>query len=222
MKGGLRALLAGAALLASAAAWPSAWPSVPLPEHSQGEWVTRHMNYNGLHMRASRFVTTLPLEDVKQFYKGLWGEQHVENEIAEKTILGHASGQHFITVELKNLGGGTEGIVGVLEMIEGEVDFTPGEGFPVPGGSEVVSDVRYLDGPRQSRMLSVENGRTPFVNHQFYYHQLRMQGWRISSDPTACRSYSETCIAGFERQDQVATLVFARGQAGSQVVAVIE
>ncbi|MGO3128023.1 MAG: hypothetical protein ACTIJY_08120 [Luteimonas sp.] len=200
-----------------------AWPTVPLPEQSQGEWVTRHMNYNGLDMRASRFVTTQSLDDVKAFYRSTWGEQMVENAIGHRTFLGRAEGAHFISVELKSLGTGTEGVVGLMEMVDGEIDFTIGEGFPSPGGSEIYNDIRYLDGPRESRVLALSNERTPFVNHQFYHHQLRMLGWRMTSDGTACRAHSESCLAGFERQSQTMTLVISRGEpGGSHVVATIE
>lgn len=217
----LRALLALSLLLAAGQA--AAWPAVPLPEHSQGEWVTRHMNYNGLDMRASRFVTAQGLDQVRQFYKGLWGDQHVENDILGKTVLGRAEGTHFITVELKPLGGGTEGMIGVLEMVEGKVDFTIGEGFATPEGSEIYNDIRYLDGPKPVRVLGLNNGHSPFVNQQFYHRQLKMQGWRALSDPNACRSAATACIASFERRDQTMTLVISRGAAGaSQVVATIE
>lgn len=217
-----RALVLACALLMAGPAM--AWPAVPLPEHSQGEWVTRHMNYNGLNMRASRFVTTLGLEDVKAFYRGIWGEQVVENTLETgKTVLGRADGTHFITVELKTLGGGTEGVIGLMEMVEGRVDFTMGEGFVSPAGSEIYNDIRFLDGPRESRTLGLHNSRTPFVNHQFYHHQLRMQGWHITSDPTACRSYSQACVAGFTRRNETMTLVITReARGGSNVVANIE
>lgn len=221
MMRGLRALVALMAVLAAGQA--AAWPAVPLPAHSQGEWVTRHMNYNGLNMRASRFVTTQGLEEVKRFYQGLWGEEHVQNIISDKTVLGRAEGTYFITVELKTLGGGTEGMVGVLEMVEDEIDFTMGEGFATPGGSEVYNDIRYFDGPRTVRVLGLHNGHSPFVNHQFFHRQLRMQGWRILSDPNACGSFANSCVVSFERQDQTMTLVISReGQGSSQVVATIE
>lgn len=205
------------------AAQAAAWPAVPLPEHSQGEWVTRHMNYNGLDMRASRFVTPQGLDQVKQFYKGLWGDQHVENDILGKTVLGRAEGMHFITVELKPLGGGTEGMIGVLEMVEDKVEFTIGEGFATPGGSEVYNDIRYFDGPRPVRVLALSNSHTPLVNHQFYHRQLRMQGWRILSDPNACRGTADTCVASYERKGETMTLAISRGAPGvSHVVATIE
>lgn len=200
-----------------------AWPAVPLPAQSHGEWVTRHMNYNGLSMRASRFVTTQGIEEVKQFYLGLWGEEHVQNLIAEKTVLGRAEGQYFITVELKPLGAGTEGMIGVLEMVDGDIDFTMGEGFATPGGSEIYNDIRYLDGPQTVRVLGLRNGHSPAVNYQFFHRQLRTQGWSISSDPNGCRGLASSCVASFERNKQALTLVISRdAQGSSQVVVTIE
>ena len=215
------ALVALIAMLAAGQA--VAWPAVPLPEHSQGEWVTRHMNYNGLNMRASRFVTPLGMDDVKRFYQGLWGADHVQNTIMGKTVLGHAEGGHFITVELKPLGGSTEGVIGVLEMVEGKLDFTMGEGFAMPGGSQIYNDIRYLDGAKPVRVLGLNNSHTLLANHQFYHNQLRMQGWRILSDPNACRGTTNACIASFERKGQTMTLVISRDSPGtSHVVATIE
>lgn len=214
-----------AAVLMFLAAGPAtaAWPVVPLPEDSQGEWVSRDMNYNGINMRASRFVTTGQVEDIKAYYQDLWRGESVVNDIAGKTVIGHAEGNHFITVELKPLGGGTEGIIGVMEMFEGEMEFTLGEGFATPGGSQVYNDIRYYDGPRESRTVALQNNHSPFVNHQFYYHQLRMQGWHISSDPTQCRSYSNSCVAGFEKNRKTLNLVISRvPEQGTHVVLITE
>src|SRR5690606_21864595 len=92
------------------------WPTVPLPEHSKGETVSRHMTYNGLPMRASRFSTTQEVEEIVAFYARKWNGKYVVDQLEGKTIIGHADGDHYVTVEVEPAGGGSEGTVGIVEM----------------------------------------------------------------------------------------------------------
>lgn len=174
-----------------------AWPTVPLPADSRGEAVSRHMKYNGLDMRASRFSTPATVEEVVAFYAAKWPGRHVVDELDGKTIVGHADGAHYVTVELAPSGGGTEGTVGIIRLPrDGQVPEL-GKGFYVPAGTEVLSDIVHLDMPRQTRTLVLSNGLSPYVNQLHYSRHLRGEGWKASRG-SACRPSERECVASFE------------------------
>lgn len=213
----------GLAIASSAAL---AWPEVPLPEDSQGEVVSRHMNNNGMDMRASRFVTLRGMDEVKAFYRSQWLGQIVENQVGEKTVLAHAQGDHFITVELDDRRGVVEGTIGVVRLLPASGQQTPyeaGEGFDRPVDTDIINDIRYLDGPGQARTLGMENGLSPYVNRQFHVHRLRMRGWRIAGSDS-CSAHADACAVRFEKADgsRITMSMMRSAQARTQIVVNIE
>ena len=186
-----------AVLLLALAAGAQAWPTVPLPERSRGEAVSRHMKDNGLDMRASRFVAPGSVDQVVAFYAMRWPGRHVVDRVEGRTIVGHADGNHYVTVELRPAGDSTEGTIGIMRMpAAGEVPVL-GAGFPVTAGTEVISDIEHLDTPTRARTLVLGNGLSPWVNRQEYSRRLRAQGWQDTGG-TACRPSGRSCVAGFE------------------------
>lgn len=174
------------------------WPTVALPEGSQGETVSEHMNYNGLKMRASHFQTSQQPVEVIAFYAKEWKGKYVVDKLGSKTIVGHAEGNHYITVELEGVGGGTKATLGIVELPKDRTKPNLGEGFYRPAGTTVVSDIRYLDTPEQARTLVLENELSPYVNQQHYFQRLRTQGWRSVSNGN-CKPSSTECVARFEK-----------------------
>lgn len=175
------------------------WPAVPLPERSQGEMVSGHMNANGLDMRASRFVTSLAKEEVLEFYRQSWDE-HVENEFDDSTIIGRAEGEeYYITVKLTSAGAYTEGTIGIVKVPpENAPAFVPGEGFDRPPDTVVTSDIHHFDLPGRARTLVLENDMTPHVNRQYFLERLLARGWRIAEAPD-CLTNSVACILRLEK-----------------------
>jgi hypothetical protein len=190
----LAVLLSGVAVSSQVVAWPS----VPLPDNSKGEVVSQHMKYNGLDMRSTRFVTLQSLEDVLAFYSKQWPGQHVVDKMESKTVVGHAEGSHYITVELEAGGSGTEGTIGIVKMPEQGETPKLGEGFYRPAGTEVVSDISYLDTPAKTRTLVLQNELSPYVNQQHYVQRLRASGWR-SVESANCKPSSGECVTRFEK-----------------------
>ncbi|MBB1061989.1 hypothetical protein [Marilutibacter spongiae] len=195
----LRPALAFAAfpLLALLPWQAQAWPDVPLPEGSKGQMVSEHMKYNGLDMQSSRFASTEAVEDVIAFYRAKWPERTVVDQAEGKTLIGHMEGEHYVTIEIESDGAGSRGTIGILKSpAEGQ---TPnlGEGFYRPAGTDVVSDIIYLDTPGKTRTLVLQNRMSPYVNQQSYNQRMRAEGWKsVGSAP--CRPSSLECVARFE------------------------
>lgn len=203
--GACRAAKRAAAALLLVLAWPAiaqsaAWPDVPTPEGASSEWVSRHMVYNGIDMRALRFRSDASREDAIAFYTKAWRGKVVRDEVAGKTVLGHHTGGHYVTVELAQDGAATQGTVGIMRLLDGPPARPPGQGFARPAGSEVVNDIRYLDTAREARTLVLRNGISPYANQQFYRQRLGAQGWRATGRGT-CGANARACMADFEKDD---------------------
>lgn len=216
-----------AAWLALLAAFPGeslmAWPSVPLPAGSTGETVSSHLNYNGIDMRASRFTTALPLQAVIAFYAKQWPGQHVVDKLGAKTVVGHAEGQHYVTIELQSGAGATTGTVGTIGVVKlpGHPRVpTTGQGIYRPAGTDVISDIEHRDGSAPDRTVVMRNRLSPYVNLQHYIQRLGPAGWRHDASG-ACKPASAECVAAFEHGDgreMVITMVRQRDNATSLVV----
>lgn len=211
------------ALTLTGAAHADEWPDVALPDGSQGEWVSRHMIYNGLHMRAGKFSSTTSADDTLAFYRKAWRGDLTENRMRGKTVIGRPHGRHFVTVEIEPRGAGAGGTIGIMRLPEGPPEQPPGHGFARPAGSEVVNDIRYLDTRNETRTLLLTNTLSPFVNQQFYLRRLRSQGWDIV-DPGGCKSSSQACTARFEKKNgaRMSMSIRREREGGTVVVANLE
>lgn len=215
-----------APLLLSAAAGGAqagGWPEVPLPADSSAEWVSRHMVYNGLDMRARRFHSPATPEDTVAFYRDAWRGRMVRDEVGGRTVLGHLADGHYVTVELVPSGAATQGTIGILRIPERPPATAAGHGFAKPAGSEVINDIRYLDAARETRTLMLQNRLSPYANQQFYRQRLAAQGWQ-STSARACGAASTACSAEFEKKDGARMrMTVRRGDDGlSTVVANLE
>ncbi|MFC0676559.1 hypothetical protein ACFFGH_01670 [Lysobacter korlensis] len=196
------------------------WPSVPVPADAAGYWVTEHMLYNGLNMRASRFEIAQPLAKVEAFYRDAWGARMARTPWRNKTILGRAEGRHYITVELTPAGNATRGQIGVMEIPREAPRTPPGSGFPMPSQTKVSEDIVYLDTPQRTRTLNMENAFSPLQNAQFYSRTMKARGYVPERGSTPCTAASDQCISFYSRHDAKLMLSFKRVASGSNLVAV--
>ena len=218
------ACLACTILVLSAAAPAAAvdFPAVPVPEGSSGEVVSRHMVYNGLNMRASRFTVRQPLADVRAFYRGRWGTAMVETPLRGKTVLGHKAGDFYITVELQPSGGTTHGQVGITQVPPKGQAPSRGKGFALLPRTQVLEDIVYMDTPEQARTLNMRNTYSPFQNDRFYARTLRGKGYVRETDGAHCGASSARCVTRYVKGSSRMVLAYMRDATGTQVAAIIE
>lgn len=218
----MRRLASGAiasvlALLASSVS-ADEWPVVPLPEDSRGEWVSRHMIFNGLHMRAIRIDNPRSPAEVTDFYKKIWKGTFVEDKVGDDVVIGHMQDGHYITVDVAKAGGRTQGNIGVTRVPDAPPPTKLGRWLAQPAGSRVFNDIEYLDVPEPTRTLTFGNALSPYQNHQFYQRRLLASGWR-PVDAAACTAAMDGCAARFEKGGQHMSVTFSREAAGSVVIA---
>lgn len=209
------------ALLAAGAVHAQNWPDVPLPDDARGEWVSRHMVYNGVNMRASRFTSPLSVAEVEAFYRQHWRGRMARDVVGGRTILGHARGDFFITVELQSRGTGTQGQIGISEALGNRRRITPGTGFQRMAGTRVMEDIIHRDTPRETRTLHMVNRHSPQQNQQFYQRVLSERGFTRTADSQSCARAQATCIA-YYRKGSERIVINASRNAGDTSVMVIK
>ena len=139
------------------------------------------MLYNGLPMRISRFTSALPVSSIVSYYNREWPGQTVINEVGGKTVIGHAHGEYYVTIEVSAKGSGSQSQIGITRLLKRKPDAAAGADFPKPSGTQVINDITYLDTP--GRSLSMESTLSPFQTDAFYASRLPADGWSRSSGP---------------------------------------
>jgi hypothetical protein len=198
-----------AALAALLFAWPAlaaSWPDIPEPEGAQSEWVAKDMLYNGLPMRISRFTSTLPVSSIVSYYNREWPGQTVINEVGSKTVIGHAHGEYYVTIEV-SAKGGSQSQIGITRLLKRKPDAAAGADFPKPSGTQVINDITYLDTP--GRSLSMESTLSPFQTDAFYASRLpRTAGAQFR--PAGCSMIALQCVVRYSKGSQEMTMTFNR------------
>ncbi len=211
-----RLTLALLVLLGPAAACAAEWPDVPEPDDAKSEWVSKHMIYNGLHMRSARYTSAQSPQQLVAFYSRQWPGQVTVNDVGSKTIVGHAQGEHYITIELNGAGTGSEAQIGIVRLLKEKPRTAPGADFMKPSGTTVVNDIQYLDNP--GRTLAMESTLSPYQSEAFYRNRLPAEGWTAQSSATACSMISNSCVSSYSKGKQQMTLTFNRREKGTSIV----
>lgn len=216
MRRAVEAALAAALVLASGGVRAADWPDVPVPKGSSGEWVTKHMINNGLHMRVSRHRMEADPQALVAFYERQWPGKVVVNEVGSKTVVGHPEGDYFVTIEIGRDGAGSEAQIGIMRMAKEKPRQPPGAGFLKPSGAKVINDIQYLDNP--GRTLSLRTGLSPHQSEAFYRGRLPAQGWKPDRGQTCVRDATR-CMASYSKAEQQMLLTFNGDSGGTSIVA---
>jgi len=197
------------------AAHASGWPDTPLPPDTNAADVAKHMIYNGVDMHAQVFQSTASQAQVIAFYRKAWGKDAVLNVVGDAQVVGHREGKYMVTVQVRSVGDGSKGTIGVLDTASAEPDFVPGKGMPKPMGSRVFNDIRYPDDPVPARTVAMQNSLSPQQNASYFRERLVAESWK-PADANNCDGPS--CVLYYQRGDSKMTLVMTQAEGRSQVV----
>lgn len=204
----------------TAQAGPRAFPAPPLPDGVELAPVAKRIVFNGLEMRASVFRSSLSADALIAFYSRAWKGRVVSNVLDDATVLGHADGGFFTTVQVRAVAGGSEGQVGVVDTDSAPKQFEPGKGLPKPLGSKVFNDILYPDDPVPARTVGLRNALSPLQNAAFYRERLAAEGWKPEPGQ---RCAADGCVLGYTRGDAHLTWVATPdGSGASRVVMTVQ
>lgn len=164
----------------------AAWTTFDAPPSASLEWVAQDMVFNGVAMRIQFFRTKAAPTEVLAYYRQRWSEGgkrlYVENRLGPWQTISRASGDYFLTAQIRPGGGG--GAEGYLSQRPLKVPprSVLGQGFSLPAGSEVVNDIQSEDEGRRARTLLVFNELTVDANAVFFRGTLEREGWTLVSE----------------------------------------
>lgn len=203
----------------SAMAGLFSWPEPPLPLATTTQSVAGRIVFNGLDMHAQTFTSPRSPDEILAFYRKVWREQVVVNQMGNEQVIGHREGDYFMTIQVSASGSGSRGNIGVVDVASAPEHFVPGKGIPTPMDSKVFNDIRYPDDPIPTRMIALSNQLSPQQNISFYRERLEGEGWKPLND--SCTSSG--CVLDFQRGDQKMNLVIEpQKNVRSQIVMTIQ
>lgn len=213
------AAIAAAALLivgAPMASFGSTWPDAPVPAHMHLTTVDNRIVFNGMDMRASVFESPQHSDDIVAFYRRAWGDRVVVNKVGGQQVIGHREGDYFITVEVSDVGGGSKGKLGIVNLASASHHVELGKGFAKPDGTKVFNDIAYPDDPVPARTIAMGNELSVDQNGQYFREHLLAEGWKPADDN---RCTEAACLLNYERGSSKLSLVIAPGSnVHSQIV----
>lgn len=178
--------------------------------------VDNRIVFNGMDMRASVFESPQNSADVIAFYRNAWGGHVVVNKVGNQQVIGHREGDYFITIEVADVGGGSKGKVGIVNLATAARHVELGRGFAKPDGTKVFNDVAYPDDPVPARTIAMGNELSTSQNSQYFREHLLADGWKPADD-NHCTDAG--CVLNYERgSSKLSVVIVPVGDARSQIV----
>lgn len=161
-----------ATLVAAAVVWTSlVWGQAPmrdtprlrLPQTLQVFDAGESVTLNGLPMRLRGFVSPQPVADLVAALRYSLGGPLVVDRLGNKVVLGRAEGRHYVTVQVEPARAGSRGAIAIADLqaagaVQGDVERERRAWLErLPAGSSLHSDMKSLDGLKQSRQLIYSN-----------------------------------------------------------------
>ena len=184
----LWALFTLLAAVAPSAALADTWPVLAHPQDARIEPVGERVRVNGVPMRLTRVITTLPTEAATTHYRGALGAPVAHAQTGDTQVLTQARGDFFITVSITPLPDGrSEALTAVADSRAAREAAGRPLGFALPAGSELLSDMESIDGGLASRQLVLTNLHSLRTNLDRLSASLAARGLRPDGPPLADR-----------------------------------
>ena len=191
--------LAPVALALAVPAWAENWPDANLPAGTAAAAVSPRMIYNGADMRSQVFTSTLPSQDILDWYQKQWGKDWVRDSVSGWEIIGHRQGDYYVTVQVRPDGKGSRGDIGMVRIPPAGTRPKPvGVGVIRPSDTQVVNDISYPDDATPARTVAMSNKLSVWQNAGYYREHLAADGWN-PSEKNQCNSGSTGCVLAFEQ-----------------------
>ncbi|HEX7634797.1 MAG TPA: hypothetical protein VF427_05890 [Noviherbaspirillum sp.] len=220
------AVLAFAAGFCTTPALAEDWPDIEVPPRSRVEWVGRDMKLNGMPMQVRKFESPLGISEILAFYRAHWGTQQekksVESRSGDWTIIGRAHGPYYLTVQMKTKANvGTEGLISVSMLNSRIKPEFPLGGFPVPGGTKVLSVLDSNDPGKTSKQIKLANDDSVISNAHYFETALGSSGWTRKTMSERGQHPDQASYDVFQKDNQELHLVIVRepGRTGTLIVA---
>ncbi|WP_341503839.1 hypothetical protein [Gallaecimonas sp. GXIMD4217] len=165
------------ALLSTAA---QAWPSIDFPDGARVEVAAEDTSYNGfpmrtwvMHDRQSQMMTAAFFRKQWKADSELFDEQMFQGDY----IINSLQPPYLLTARIANTGSGVTAYVGITQSLEEHQLKTPGDQFPMPAQTRVLTDQVSTDLYKQGRTLVLSSDGSVSSLFNFYQSHYRRRGW---------------------------------------------
>lgn len=204
------------AMLWTSQGWAD-WPEVPSPRSSKVEQIGEQVRLNGIPMRMQRALSREKPADIIKFYRSALGPKHAEEKLPDGLLLAQGQGDYFVTIRIKVLGPlFTETLISVSDARGAQNAANRPLGFPIPAGSQVLSDMESTDAGKTSRQLVLVNNHSVDTNVDFVSKTLQARGYKPQPAETTKQGAGRVLMFGGANRE--AQLVVVRRDGASNVV----
>ncbi len=211
------ALLVLLAAAAPSTALADAWPALTHPQAARVEPVGERVRINGVPMRLTRVITTVPAEAAAAHYQRALGAPVAHAQTGHTQVLAQARGDFFITVSVTTLADGrSEVLTAVADSRAARAAVGRPVGLTLPAGSELLSDIESIDGGLASRQLVLINPHGLRTNLDRLSTSLAARGLRPDGPPLADRG--DALAQAFSGAAGEAQLVLVRRDGATSAV----
>lgn len=173
--------LAGSVDAGTVARLTAALPEIGPPPQGEVRWVSRSMRMNGVPMTLQIVHSRLQPPEVFGHYEStLRAKTHSEmhrSTSGEWQVLGIGSPQHYITIQVRQTGAGSEGTI-VVTGFPATATFVTD--FPRPPSTRLLSVQEYDDAGLESEHLSLSSRRGVSIEARGFFNELTREGWQVT------------------------------------------
>jgi hypothetical protein len=205
-------------------------PKFPYSDDMDVLIIAKQMVLNGVPMNAFQFSTRKPESEIVSFYEEEWGDGEMTNILfGDWRVLSHRDGDHLFTVQIEQGNSltthGTLSVSPMFAVLEkgakkiGKMVDDIGKDFPVPNGSEFISDMVTDDLGRETRTLFFSN--TKSISHNIDYYKNKMvkhNNWAML--PTESTKSKEAGALALSKNGKELNLSFVRKSGKTHGIAV--
>lgn len=217
----MRALVSLLLFVLAVPAWAD-WPVLPLPVQASRIDLGPPMQVNGLPVQMKGFLSQLPPARVRDWYRSQLGQHHVENQLGNKTILGKAEGDFYLTVQLEAAGQGTRGVLAVTRQLGIEAErvasLEAAQRFVArfPAGSRLLNQQASTEKGRRTNHAVLSNRHPVDLNRERLLAILADEGMALEREAPA--PGRDGCLMLFRGRDREAMAVISRGTDGGSTI----
>jgi hypothetical protein len=208
----------------------AAAPVIALPDSAMAYGVGERIVLNGMPMDLRGFTSTSPIEETAAWFRRSLGAPVVENRIGDALVLGKASGDYYLTVQLRATAAGTSGVTAVADLKTAAADIGRRRAWAavdalVPEGSRILSDMTSEDRGRRSRDLVFSNDMSERANSARLQTVLTARGFvfereGVAAAPVPPGSLRPGRTLYFTGREKEALATIAEAEQGRTVVVV--
>lgn len=187
----------------------SSWPELPLPEGARAEVVSHDGVFNGRRIRILRARLDGSMDEVLAFYRSRFGPRHVENPLRGSRVIATRQGDHFNTVQLRELAPGRlqATLMSTLMTGDGEVSKVLRDTQRMlPADSTVVNTMESDDDGHRAVMVTAVNGATLTTNRDELVRALRERGMSVSREDRTRLARGQTLTLWADNTQESITL----------------